>query len=123
MATIETELVAALAAVTASGGRVYPERWPQDVTFPAITYQLISAVPEAALNRTVGAWRDLYQIDCYAQTRSAVVTLSTQVQAALYAFHGTTINVLSLAIENVRDMSDPATQLRRRIVEVVIVHE
>jgi hypothetical protein len=120
MADIETALVDALETVTAAGGRVWPMSWPQDATWPGITYQLIARTPEHALNRAVGSWRDRWQIDCWATTYGAVVALAGAVTTALLAFHGATPRVIALGIEDGGDMAEPATALYRRRVEAVI---
>jgi len=122
MADIETALVDALETVTAAGGRVWPKTWPQDATWPGITYQLIARTPEHALNRGVGCWRDRWQIDCWATTYGGVVSLTSAVTAALLAFHGVSPRVIALGIEDGGDMAEPATQIHRRRLEAVIVY-
>lgn len=120
MADIQTELGDALAAVALAGGRVSPERWPQGETFPAITYQLISRVPEYAFGRVAGSRQDRWQIDAWARTTAEAVALAGQIEAALIAFTGTTVNVLSLAIDNARDLAEPDLSLRRRTLDALV---
>ncbi len=122
MADIETDLVTALEGTALAGSRVYPGRWPQDVTWPALTYELIARTPEHAIDRTVGCWRDRWQIDIWAETQAAVVALTQQVVAALLAFHGTAQRTVALAIQDVRGRETPTDSLWARIVEVVIVY-
>ena len=122
MAEIEPALVDALEAVALAGGRGWPLSWPQDATWPGITYQLIARTPEAALDRTVGAWRDRWQIDCWATSYGGVVALAGAVTAALLAWHGASPRVLSLGVEDGGDMAEPATALNRRRIEAVIVY-
>lgn len=120
MADIQTELVATLEAVAGAPDRVYPDRWPQDATFPLITYQLISRVPEYAFGRARGSRQDRWQIDVWARTTAEVVTLAGQIEAALIAWTGTTTDVLALALDNQRDVPEAATDLRRRSMDALV---
>lgn len=124
MAAIDAQddLVAALETVTSVSGRVYPRTWPQGVVWPCITYQLIVGTAEQALDRTVGAYRDRWQIDLWAKREGDIQTMTAQVQAALLAMSGPTRRIISLSLGDTRDSGDPTNQLRHRIQEVWITH-
>ena len=120
MAGIETDLVDTLEAVALAAGRVWPRTWPQDATWPGLTYQLIADTPELALNRAVGSWRARFQVDCWALSTADAVTLYGQVKAALLAMTGAAVRIIGLGIEDGAEMPEPATELIRRRLEVVI---
>ena len=122
MADAQDDLVAALETVTSVASRVYPRNWPQDVVWPCITYQLIVSTAEQALNRTVGAYRDRWQIDLWAKREADIQRMQTQVQAALMAMTGPNRRIISLSLGDARDAGDPTNQLRHRIMEVWITH-
>lgn len=73
MATVGEQLVAALTAdATVSSlvaSRIYPVTLPEGVTLPAITYQVVSDVPQNSTDGTTSTRlkQARVQIDCYAR--------------------------------------------------------
>lgn len=70
-----TSGVAALA-----GTRVYPLNLPQTPTLPAISYQRVSNTEQ---NGTSTLRTTRYQVDCWAESYSAVQSLASAVKGAL----------------------------------------
>jgi hypothetical protein len=94
MASAEAALFSILttdSAITAIvGTRVYPDLLPQGVTYPAIRTQRISTPRSQyrALDGVAGYASPRMQIDCYALSRSAAITLAQAVYAELEGYHG-----------------------------------
>jgi len=83
--------LAATDGITAlCSARIYPIDLPQDTTLPAVTYQIISAVIESIHDEAVtsGLAHVVYQVDAWAATYSAAVTLARQIHLALHTFRG-----------------------------------
>ncbi|MGB0889859.1 MAG: DUF3168 domain-containing protein [Solirubrobacterales bacterium] len=100
MARIDTSVRARLIEVTAvtdivPASRIYPLKLPQNPTFPAITYRVISDVPEYDLEGEAGLSHARIQIDCYGASSSGedpydvARALGLEVRAALSAYQGT----------------------------------
>lgn len=85
--SLESGLYSALAAdATVSslvGTRIYPEIMPQDVTYPAISYQRISTVRLNMLSGVDDFTQVRIQIDCWDDNYSDVKTLALAVRDAL----------------------------------------
>lgn len=125
---IEEALVARLKqspAVTALIGsgddaRVYPVELPQAEAFPAITYQVISGAPV----RTTDGPRDLafahLQVDCWATTYAAVLSLRNAVRRAIDGWQGYAYgcNVNSIEMSGDRDERLGDLRLFRRSFDV-----
>jgi hypothetical protein len=74
------------------GTRIYRNKLPQNVTYPAIRYQLIST-PWGEYRTVDGAAVDYakprFQIDCWATAADGELALADAVFAALEGYHGT----------------------------------
>ena len=73
-----------LAAITAFDGRIYPLVLPQDVKYPAATYQRISAPRVSAFRRDVEPVEATIQVDVYSERGKGFpehVTLTEAVRA------------------------------------------
>lgn len=119
---IDTEFATGLTGTVAAGSRVYPLTFPQGATFPAVTYQRISAPREAAFNRAVGSVRTHFQVDGWAESYSAMRQLAVQLATKVLAFVGSSVNVMSVSIENERDTREPGSGLFRTTFDVVVLH-
>ena len=74
---------------TSAAGRIYP-RLPQNVTHPALRYQLITVERQRGLAAgRVGVTAATVQIDCLAESYSACKTLADEVRAILDEYVGT----------------------------------
>jgi hypothetical protein len=70
------------------GSRIYPEALPQKPTYPALTYQLVSAVRVEDLSGPAGKCRRRISINCWAATEIAAYQLADAVRQSLNGFHG-----------------------------------
>lgn len=70
-------------------GRIYPEIMPQDVVYPAISYQRISTVRYQMLEGVDDFTQARLQVDCWSDTYSGVKSLATAVKSALDGATGT----------------------------------
>lgn len=86
---IETDIHAALTAgspsPTAAGDRVYALLRPQGGALPAVVYTRISNQPVTSLAGSSGLNRVRVQIDCWATTMAAALTLADEARVALEA--------------------------------------
>lgn len=119
---IDTEFAAGLTGTVAAGSRVYPLTFPQNATFPLVTYQRISAPRESAFDRTVRAIQTRFQVDAWARSYSEMRQLAGQLVTKVLAFVGTAVNVMSVSIENERDTREPESGLFRTTFDVVVLH-
>lgn len=78
----------AIAALCAA--RVYPNDLPQDITLPAVTYQIVSAPIESTHDEVVGQSlaHATYQIDAWATTYATAAAVARQIHLALHTFRG-----------------------------------
>ena len=108
-----------LSAITAFGDRIYPMVLPQDVKYPAATYQRISAPRVSAFRRDVEPVEATIQVDIYSQKGSgfpAHRALTEAVRAALQRQHsGSTIDMM---LEAERDDYEENTDLYRKSYDV-----
>lgn len=112
-------------AGTAAGGRIYPNALPQGVTLPACRYFRVSNPKDHTHSGSSELRRPRFQIDCYASTYLAAVTLATQVESNLDGFRGAmgAYEVQASFMEEAgRDDYDPETDRHRVSVDVVIWH-
>ena len=115
----EQAIYAQLAAITAFGNRIYPMVLPQNVQYPAATYQRISAPRVSAFRRDVEPVEATIQVDVYSQRGSgfpAHVTLTEAVRAALQRQSSGTVIDMMLETErdDYEDEHRPLPQVLRR---------
>lgn len=65
-------LLADAAIATAVGTRIYPQKLPQNATYPAITILRVSAIRLNVLHGRASLARPRYQIDCWMQEKSGI---------------------------------------------------
>ena len=64
----EADIYAVLSTgVAALGSRIYPLKLPQNVAYPAVVYQRISAVRTSAFGRDATAVEPVIQVDVYGE--------------------------------------------------------
>jgi hypothetical protein len=108
-----------LDAITAFGGRIYPLVLPQDVKYPAATYQRISAPRVSAFRRDVEPVEATIQVDVYSERGSGFpghVTLTEAVRAALQRQHSG--SVIDMMLETERDDYEEDTNIYRKSYDV-----
>lgn len=98
MSTIEEFLFARLTNVTAItsvvGSRIYPIKMPDNVTLPAISYQLVAGEQIESTEGSSGLAAFVFQIDCWARGVAQVKALGEAVRLALQGFRGTQAGVV-----------------------------
>lgn len=102
--SLETKLYAVLSDVVGGvyaivGTRTYPDEAPQNVALPYVVYSRGSSGRVYSLSGYSGLENPRIQIDCYAETKSGVVSLSDAVIAAM---RGST--TFSVAMDDPMDM-------------------
>ncbi len=108
--SLETGLVAYLVAQsTAAGARVHPEFLPQNVTYPAITYQRISTPGRMRLDAPESLRNVRVQVDCYAGSIGAARSLADEVEAALDGHTGD-MGGQTIQLAFMLDRADRSTQ-------------
>lgn len=70
------------------GTRVYPEVLPQNPSYPAITYQVVSGGSEYEMEGPANQASPRVQIDCYAESAEGAIALKGAVMAALSGYRG-----------------------------------
>jgi len=90
---------------TLAAGRVYPIL-PQDVTFPAIRYQRITASRNHSIDTTVGVTEVTLQVDCFAESYSEAKTLADSVRVILHGYRGAwgTLTARHVSLETENDL-------------------
>lgn len=81
--TIRTIALADANVSALVGTRMYSDALPQAATLPAVRYQVIDTLPTECLVAIAPVARARLQVDCYATTRSASVSLADTMRIAL----------------------------------------
>ena len=102
---IQEALYTLLAAITATGGRVYPGVMPAVPTVPFMVYERISAVPQNSMSETASLINSRFQIDVYSRSYAEAQTVGDAVIAAMNAWSVQNVRLLS------RDLFDFETRL------------
>jgi hypothetical protein len=72
MASVDESLLSRLqgfAGLSALTTRIYPDKLPQGVTYPAVSMSRISTVESHAMGVDVGVKRARFQLSCWGSTR------------------------------------------------------
>lgn len=85
-------------SITSQTTQIYPLTLPQNPNLPAITWQIISAVNQTALDGTQLITRYRIQVDCWADTYGQAVTLRSAVSSSLSGYIDEPNNVSILSI-------------------------
>lgn len=117
--------------ITASEiSRIYPVVLPQGIILPSIVYNLITEGTDYHMQGPSGLIQARYQIDCWAQTQDAAVSLANLVKDKLSGFRGLVpfgsespqeeIIIRGVFHDQGRDDYDPVAKLFRRQCDYLI---
>ena len=85
--TLEAAFVAKLGAraelVALIAARIYPDRLPQGVAYPAVSYRMISNERVSAFGSDTGLAQPRYQFDSWAERKLDAINTSAEVRKAL----------------------------------------
>ena len=113
---IQEALYTLLAAITATGGRVYPVVAPALPTSPFMVYERISAIPQNSMSETASLINSRVQIDVYSQTYSEAQTVAAAVVTAMNGWSYQNVRLMS------RDLFDFETRLHGVSADFSIWH-
>lgn len=116
-------IFARLASATSAGTRVYPHILPQSPTYPAVTYQQVSAVRTHAMGNTGPVVRVRMQVNLWGRTYAEARTLASETLARLGRFADTigTTRVLDVLLDNEFDTYESETQTRRVVQDYTLL--
>ena len=129
--TIEADLVSILrgsSSVAAySSNRVYLEQLPQNVTYPAISYLLVSSVRTPLMGNDAVNVQSRFQFDCWAATPSSANALSDALLRAIERYGPSstgTMDIETIFIEDVQTITeeDPDEKVFRRSIDAVVCY-
>ena len=94
---------------------VTPLILPQEPSYPAITYQQVSAVPVHGMGQDAALLRARVQVDSWGDTYAEARALASAVKAVLNRFRGPAagVTVLDVLLNNEMDLYEGDTQTRR----------
>jgi len=101
--------------------RCYPQMIPEDVTFPLVTFQVVSSDPYTQDRSGAERSKSRVQFNCYAATSDGAAALAAQVKSAWNGYtKGCDIGFALL--RNSLETYNTATNIYRFIVDVLIEH-
>ena len=108
-----------LTGQTTAGSRVYPLVLPQQPTYPAVTYQQISAVRLHEMGQDAGVIRVRVQVNAWGKTYAEARTLAGEVETRLSRFRGVVggVTVLDVVLDNEVDMAYESETQSRRVTQ------
>ena len=121
--TARTAILADSALAALIGTRVYPLVFPSQVTFPCITYRIISGLRMEVLSEEVYATR--IQFDIWATTYDEAGDIKAAL-LTLFNFHDSTVHgqrIMSTRTDLTFDLFDTPTKTYRKIVDISMRHE
>jgi hypothetical protein len=107
---------------TGAANRIYPQILPEAPTYPAVTYQQISAVRTHAMGKDGPIIRVRVQVNSWGKTYAEARTLAGQVEGRLSRFRGLvgSIEVHDVFLDNELETYDSDAQVRRIIQDFTI---
>lgn len=126
---IQTVLAGASGLTNVVGTRIFRDKLPQDPTYPAVTYHLISAVPTHAMGVDAGLDISRVQVSCWATTAGGVEALATEVRTALSRFSGTPsppgdVVIQHILVENEGpNLFESEVEIYHRPVDVMVARQ
>jgi len=105
--------------------RIYPLLLPQEVTYPAISFQLISSQRIHDIGGPTGRAHPRIQIDCWAETYSGVKDLSNEVRLCLDGFKGTInaeTDIGGIYLDGERDIYEVSIDIYRVTMDFFVPH-
>ena len=121
---LRTHLLADVPVTALVVARIYPIKLPQNPTYPALTYEMISTIPFRGLAGDSGLERARARIHCWAETYTGAIDLATKVRTAVADFSvlmGTT-TVRSTKFETWNDIFEDVPEVYRRVADFFIAH-
>ena len=111
--TIESDIYTALAAC----GAAYPVSLPANPSMPSMSYRFVS---ETQMRHESGnsLTRRRLQVDCWAKTYTAAITLGNSVKTALDLRVSNPFKLITA--ENAADLSDPEAGIYHRMLEFFV---
>lgn len=126
--TIESDLRTYLIADTTVAAlvatRMYPQFLPQSVTYPAISYSVVSRVSSRDLSGPSGRVRVRISVNCWAETYAEAKSLSEAVRQRLDGFKGNmgSSEAGSVKLDNSFDDYEDAVKIHRVFQDFIISH-
>ena len=115
----EQAIYTQLAGVTALGSRIYPLVLPQNVEYPAASYQRISATRYSQFGRDATAAEATVQVDIYGERDTGMEAFNAVAQEVRLVLQrqasGTAIDMM---LEGERDDYEDDTELLRKSYDV-----
>ena len=106
--------------------RIYPLKLPQNPTYPALTYEIVSDIPYRGLAGDADLEVIRVRIHAWAETFAGAIDLATKVRTATADFSGTmgspAIKVTSAKFETWNDLYEDVPEVYRRISDFFITH-
>ena len=106
------------------GTRMYPNKLPQNPTYPSLTYEIISDIPYRALDGDSDRDRTRARIHCWASTSTGAWDLATKVRASVADFSGLmgATAVSSAKFENWYDQFEDVPEVYQVVADFFIAH-
>ena len=124
--SLEAGLYGYLSSTLSVGDRIHPGRLPQDVTLPALVYQLIpSTGPLYTHDGDANTDIVRVQLSCWGGTYDEALALLAELRAAVSGYSGAWDDVVvgHCLLEGWRDDVDEKTGAHRRLVDAVIQYQ
>tara|TARA_Y100000004_G_scaffold53060_1_gene58977 strand:+ start:97 stop:519 length:423 start_codon:yes stop_codon:yes gene_type:complete len=109
--------------------RVYPQAFPENVTFPAVRYSLTGSSRQPLVDAASGVVESDFQIDIYASTYLVCHQLAKAVRETLQQYTGVvgSLDILGIRVVNQMDLYEPPVDsddvgLFRVIFDFEVVH-
>ena len=108
---LRTRLINVTAVTNLTSTRIYPGKAPVGVTYPYITFSMISAAHQRHMTNAAGLSEAVFQLDIWSNNRLEAVTVAEQVRLALDHWSGTSDSVVirTISLLDERDELLPAT--------------
>lgn len=128
--TIEADLRGILTSSTSvsaySSNRVYQDQLPQNVTYPAISYFLVSAPRIPLMGSDAVNIQARFQIDCWAASPSSANAFTNAVIGAIerYGSSSGTMAIETIFIDDVQTIPerDPDEEVYRRAIDAIVCY-
>lgn len=93
-AAVRAVLAADASVAALVSTRIYPDRLPQNVTYPAITYEINFNASYEAMDGILGLAESFVEVVCWSATRLQATALAEAVRLALTSYQGTSASVV-----------------------------
>ena len=121
---LRTHLIADAPVTALVVARIYPLKLPQNPTYPALTYEIISDIHSRGLAGDNAREVVRVRIHCWAETYTGAIDLATKVKTAVADFSGLmgTTKVSSVKFETWNDIFEDVPEVYRRAADFMIAH-